>query len=133
MHLDYKVRVPNPHFFIGHTHKLIPFVMAGCLKKYGKKVGYSGPTLVSIRSMNRDSSCAVSHMVDFDTFVLYEQFREGAKTSEGQVKPLVFMSMDACHYEVPKNQQTMAAGILHFIVYDLDALFIFAHALGSTA
>ena len=32
MHLDYKVTLPDHDFPIGPQHKLIPSVMAGCLK-----------------------------------------------------------------------------------------------------
>ena len=55
-----------------------------------------------------------------------KQFREFAYTPDGQVKPLVFMSVDGGPDENPKNQQTMAAGIRYFTAYNLDALFIFA-------
>ena len=122
MHLDYKVRLPDPDFPIGPQHKLILSVMEGCLKKDGKKVGYSGPTLVSISSKKHDSSCAESHVEEFDIFVSCEQFREAAKTLDGQVKLLVFMSVDGGLNEAPKNQQTMAVGMHHFTAYDSDAL-----------
>ena len=55
-----------------------------------------------------------------------KQFREFTYTPDGQVKPLVFMSVDGGPDENPKNQQTMAAGIRYFTAYNLDALFIFA-------
>ena len=58
MHLDYKVTLPDHDFPIGPQHRLIPSVMAGCLKKDGKKVGSSGPTLISIRSMKHEA-CAM--------------------------------------------------------------------------
>ena len=43
------------------------------------------------------------------------------------------MSVDGGPDEAPKNQQTMAAGIRHFTTFELDAIFIFAHAPGSSA
>ena len=132
MHLEYKVLLPDHDFAIAPAHKLIPSVMAACLKKDGKKVGYGGPTLISIRSMKHDSSTAASHVEDFDTLIEAREFQEATKTN-GKVKPLVFMSVDGGPDEAPKNLQAMAAATRHFLLYDLDAIFVFAHAPGSSA
>ena len=54
---------------------------------------------------------------------LPEECREIAKTKGGEIKPLVFVSVDGGPDEPPKNQQTMAAGIRHFTRYDMDTIF----------
>ena len=76
----------------------------------------------------KHDSCAELHIENFDTFVSCGQYREAAKTPDGQVKPLAFMSANGGPNKAPKNQQTMAAGICHFTAFDLDVLFIFAHS-----
>ena len=62
-------------------------------------------------------------MEDFDTLVTREEFREIGKTADGQVKLLVSKSVDGGSDKAPKNTQTMAAGIFHFTLYDIDAVF----------
>ena len=55
-----QVCLPDHDFPIGSQHTLIPSVYAGCVIKE-KKVSFSGPTFISIRSQKHDSSTAESH------------------------------------------------------------------------
>lgn len=103
--------------------------MAEKKKKDEKKKGYSGLTLKWIRRQKYYMSCVQLYMEDFDTIVAFEEFSETVKTTDGQMKPLAFMSVDGVSDKVPK--QTMAAGICQFTLYDIEAILIFSHAPGS--
>ena len=76
MHLEYKVALPDHDFVVDKQHKLIPSVTATCLKKYGRKAGYSDPTLISIRYKKHNTYYAQSYMEDFVTLITCEEFRE---------------------------------------------------------
>ena len=49
------------------------------------------------------------------------------------VKPLVFVSVDGGPDEAPKKQQALAVWARQFKNNDLDAVFVFTHAPGSSA
>ena len=76
MHLEYKVALPDHDFMVDKQHKLILSVTATCLKKYGRKAGYSGPTLISIRYKKHNTYYAQSYTGDFATLITCEEFRE---------------------------------------------------------
>ena len=133
MHLDYKVSLPDHDFLIGANHKLIPSVYACCQKKSDGSIGYSGPTYVAIRSGKHDSSCAESHREDFDQLLMLEEFKQHVYQTKGEVKPLIFVSVDGGPDEAPKNNQPLVAWARSFEKYNLDAVFVFTHAPGSSA
>ena len=132
MHLEYKVSLPDHDFAIGETHKLIPSVYAACYIK-DDEIGYSGPTFIAIRSGKHDKSCAASHADDFERILSLEEFKDNALTKTQEVKPLVFVSVDGGPDEAPKNQQSLAVWTQHFEKNNLDAVFVFTHAPGSSA
>ena len=132
MHLEYKVTLPNYGFHIGENHKLIPSVYAACLKKDGE-VRYNGPTFIFIRSGKHDKSCAETHSDDFERILQLEEFQYAALTPNKDVKPLIFVSVDGGPDEAPKNQQALAVWAREFKNNDLDAVFVFTHAPGSSA
>ena len=49
------------------------------------------------------------------------------------MKPLIFVSVDGGPDEAPKNEQSFASWRKVFLKYNLDALFVFTHAPGSSA
>ena len=49
------------------------------------------------------------------------------------MKPLVFISLDGGPDEAPKNQQVFAVWARQFENRNLDAVFVFTHAPGSSA
>ena len=132
MHLEYKVTLPNHGFQVGENHKLIPSVYAACLKKDGE-VRYNGPTFIFIRSGKHDKSCAETHSDDFERILQLEEFQYAALTPNKDVKPLVFVLVDGGPDEAPKNQQALAVWAREFKNNDLDAVFVFTHAPGSSA
>ena len=131
MHLEYKVMLPDHDFPIGEKHKLVPSVYVACLKKDGE-VSYS-PTFISIMSGKHDKSCAETHHDDFERILQLEEFQDAALTPNKDVKPLVFVSVDGGPDEAPKNQQALAVWARQFENNDLDAVFVFIHAPGSSA
>ena len=62
-----------------------------------------------------------------------EEFQDAALTPNKDVKRLVFVSVDGRPDEAPKNQQALAVWARQFENNDLDAVFVFTHAPGSTA
>ena len=103
---------------------------AACLKKDDGKVGYSGPTFITIRSAKHDRSCEQSYMEDFNSLISCEEFKEASMNGD-EVKPLVFISLDGGPDEAPKNEKTMVSAIQNFTDHNIDALF--THAPGSSA
>jgi hypothetical protein len=69
MHLEYKVILPDHDLVIALRHKLIPSVYAACVIKDGC-LGYSGPTLIAIRSGKHDNSTVETHRFDFETLTV---------------------------------------------------------------
>ena len=49
------------------------------------------------------------------------------------MKPFAFVSVDGGPDEAPKNQQALAVWVRQFENNDLDAVFVFTHAPGSSA
>lgn len=66
----------------------------------------------------------------FDTLVACEEFSEIANATDAQVKPLV--NRRGRPDEAAKNQQIMAKGICQYTLYDMEAIFNFVHASGSS-
>ena len=68
----------------------------------------------------------------FNYFSLKE-FQNACRDKESLVKPLVFVSVDGGPDEAPKHQQSLASWSETFLQNNLDALFVFTHAPGSSA
>ena len=102
------------------------------MKKDGE-VSYHGLTFISIRSGKHDKSCAETYSDDFERILQLEEFQDAALTPNKGVKPLVFVSVDGGPDEAPKNQQALAVWAIQFENNDLDAVFVFTHAPGSSA
>ena len=62
-----------------------------------------------------------------------EEFQDAALTPNKDVKPLVFVSVNGGPEEAPKNQQALAVLARQFENNDLDVVFVFTHAPGSSA
>ena len=69
----------------------------------------------------------------FERKLQLEEFQDAALTANKDVKPLVFISVDGGPDEAPKNQQALAVWARQFENNDLDAVFVFTHAPGSSA
>ena len=130
MHLEYKVMLPDHDYPIGTKHKLIPSVYAAYLKKDGE-ISYNCSTFISIRSVKHDKNCAATHSDNIERVLQLEKFQDAATTPNREVKPLVFISVDGGPDEAPKNQQVLTLWARQF--ENLDAIFLFTHAPGSSA
>ena len=106
---------------------------AACLKKDGE-VSYNSLTLFSIRIGKHDkSSCAATHSDNFEEDLQLEEFQDAATNANRKVKPLVFFSIDGGPDKAPKNQQALAVWARQFANHNLDDVFSFNHAPGSSA
>ena len=106
MHMEYKVTLPDYDWVVAPTHKLIPSVYAGMRIRGGhmnqkEAVTYSGPTYITIKSAKHSSSTALSHCVDIEKLVEIPEFKEMAKDSEGDVKPVWITTVDGSPDENP--------------------------------
>ena len=108
MHVDYKIKLPDHDFSIGEKHKLIPSVYAACHVK-DRKISFSGPTYIAIRSAKHDSSTANSHQYDFTRLTELEEFNLSIKNKKGDIKPLLFVAVDGGPDESPSAQKTLLA------------------------
>ena len=106
---------------------------AACLKKDGE-VSYNSLTLFSIRIGKHDkSSCAATHSDNFEKVLQLEEFHDAATTANRKVKPLVFISIDGGPDEAPENQRALTVSARQFENHNLDGVFSFNHAPGSSA
>ena len=64
--------------------------------------------------------------------ILREFYSFTATTPNREVNPLVFFTVAGCPDEAPKNQQALAVWARQFENHNLDDVFIFTHALGSS-
>lgn len=55
------------------------------------------------------------------------------KVPEGQLKPILVVTVDGGPDENPRFAKTLAAWASHFRAYDLDALFVASYAPGQSA
>lgn len=138
MHLQYRVRLPDHDWLPGSRHKLTPSVYAALAIKDGfpgqkEAVTYSGPTFIAIRSAKHSSSTATTHAKDFQRLLTLPDFDPFLKDVHGNVKPVVFLSVDGGPDENPRYKKVIAHAITHFLEYDLDGLFIFTNAPGRSA
>ncbi|CAF0966037.1 unnamed protein product [Didymodactylos carnosus] len=133
MHLDYAVRLPDHDWTVAPRHQLTPSVYAACMLGAEGEVGYSGPTYIAVRSAKHDRSDAQSHAKDFDTLVRLKEFEKVARDHNGDVKPIVIITVDGGPDENPRFPKTLIAAIRKFRKYNLDALFILTHAPGQSA
>ncbi|CAF0777437.1 unnamed protein product [Didymodactylos carnosus] len=133
MHLDYAVRLPDHDWTVAPRHQLTPSVYAACMIGPEGDVGYSGPTYIAIRSAKHDRSDAQSHANDFDTLVRLKEFEKSARDHNGDVKPIIIITVDGGPDENPRFPKTLMAAIRKFRKYNLDALFILTHAPGQSA
>lgn len=138
MHIEYRVSLPDHDWVIATKHKLIPSVYAGCMIKENsmgrpEAVTYTGPTYIAIRSGKHSSSTASTHAVDFQKLTTLEAFREIMRNETDVLKPIMMISSDGGPDENPRYPKVMTHAINHFIMYDLDAIFIFTNAPGRSA
>lgn len=138
MHLNYRVKLADHDWVVAAGHKLIPSVYGAMAIKpdgMGKEeaVTYSGPTYIAIRSGRHDSSTAASHALDFHRLLDLEEFRPFLKTEDGQVKPVVIISVDGGPDENPRYSKVIAQNVQHFKDFDLDGLFVVTNAPGRSA
>lgn len=138
MHLEYRVSLPDHDWVVAEKHKLIPSVYAGIEireKGMGKPeaVTYSGPTYIAIRSGKHSSSTAATHADDLDTLLHMDIFRDLARDKEGNVKPIIIITVDGGPDENPRYNKTILQAVKHFKKYNLDAIFVVANSPGRSA
>lgn len=138
MHMEYRVRLPDHDWAVADRHKLIPSVYAGIAIKdnaFGDRSGvtYSGPTYVAIRSGKHSKSTAYSHARDFDHLYELDSFGAFLKTSNGDSKPVLIISVDGGPDENPRFQKNIEIAIHNFLTRKLDCLFICTNAPGRSA
>ncbi|CAF1083211.1 unnamed protein product, partial [Didymodactylos carnosus] len=133
MHLDYAVKLPDHDWTVAPRHQLTPSVYAACVINPDGDVGYSGPTYIAVRSAKHDRSDAQSHAKDFDTLVQLKEFEKVCRDLNGNIKPIVIVTVDGGPDENPRFPKTLMAAIRKFRRYNLDALFILTHAPGQSA
>ena len=132
MHLDYIVMLPDHDYVVAPGHKLIPSVYAG-LNFENRKLTYSGPTYIAIRSGKHDKSTASSHAQDFRAFLTRQSFESLAKTGAGEVKPVIFIFTDGGPDENPRFPKVLEEVAKNFRLFDLDGIFVATHAPGHSA
>lgn len=138
MHMEYRVRLPDHDWAVADRHKLIPSVYAGIAIKenaFGDRsaVSYSGPTHVAIRSGKHSKSTAYSHARDLNHLFELSDFDSFLKTTSGDPKPVLILSVDGGPDENPRFQKNIEIAIHHFLVKKLDCLFICTNAPGRSA
>lgn len=138
MHVDYKIRLSDHDFLKGSRHNLVPSVYAGIVIKkecMGQKeaVTHSGPTYIAIRSGKHSSSTASTHAKDFDRLVELDEFKPIIKQNDGNLKPVLMISVDGGPDENPRYKKVIAHAITIFEKYKFDAVFVFTNAPGRSA
>lgn len=101
MSMEARVILPDHDFVVASKHKLIPSVYAAA-KISQTSVTYSGPTYISIRSGKHSKSDASTHALDFGSLFSCAEFEEVIKTPDGQMKPIVIISVDGGPDENPR-------------------------------
>ncbi|CAG7828761.1 unnamed protein product [Allacma fusca] len=133
MHMSYRVTLPDHDWVVAPGHKLIPSVYAG-LDFDKRKLSYSGPTYIGIRSGKHDSSTAFSHACDFRRLIDLNEFKCLAKIpGSGEVKPIIIVFTDGGPDENHRFPKTLLEYAKHFNDFDLDAIFVACHAPGQSA
>lgn len=135
MHLEYRILLTDHDWVVAERHKLIPSVYAGVnveLNNFGKDVGYSGPTHISIRSGKHTSSTANTHAYDFESLLSIPSFKPLMMTESNTEKPVIIIFVDGGPDENPRYRKVKNFAIEHFKKYNLDALFIATNAPGRS-
>lgn len=109
MHVEYRVKLPDHDWVVAAGHKLVPSVYAGIEIKPDdigncQAVSYSGPTYIAIRSGKHSSSTAFSHAADFNRVMNRPEFDAVAKDANGQVKPVLILTVDDGPDENPRYE-----------------------------
>lgn len=140
MHLSYRVRLPDHDFVKAEKHKLIPSVCAGInvtstngRPGEGKRVTYSGPTYISVRSGKHSSSTAASHAWDLDQVLQLSEFKTISRTSDGLIRPILIVVSDGGPDENPRFEKVQSFAIETFLKYDLDTVILVTNAPGRSA
>ncbi|XP_055543780.1 uncharacterized protein LOC129729295 [Wyeomyia smithii] len=132
MSVEYKITLPDHDWVVAARHKLIPSVYAGIMIANDKidgnpaSVSYSGPTFVAIRSGKHSTSNASTHAHDFDILLDTPEFDVILKNN-GDVKPVIILSVDGGPDENPRYPKVINHAIQHFQRY------IFTNAPGRSA
>lgn len=139
MSMEYRVQLPDHDWVVASRHKLIPSVYAG-IKIISKSpigdpaaVSYVGPTYVAIRSGKHCSSTARTHADDFERLLTLESFDVIMKTSSGEVKPILVISVDGGPDENPRNRSVIVEAVNKFIAHNLDLMVAVTNAPGRSA
>ena len=136
MHLEYQVRLPDHDFVIAANHKLIPSVIRGMeIKKHcfsSEAVTYRGPIYIAVRSAKHSGSNAYHHLFDLKKIRSLPEF-EPILYSDGNLKPVLIMTVDGGPDENPRYEKTIACAIDLFGTGDLDAMFLACNAPGRSA
>ncbi|CAF1180029.1 unnamed protein product [Didymodactylos carnosus] len=103
---------------------------AACVLKEDGELSYSGPTYIAIRSAKHDSSTSQNHALDFERLISLSEFQRVCLNGNGQVKPVVIISVDGGPDENPRFPKTLISAIHTFRKQRLDALFILTYAPG---
>ena len=98
-----------------------------------KKISFSGPTYISIRSAKHDSSTANSHQYDFLKLTELEEFKQSIRNKKGDIKPLLLVAVDGGPDESPSSQKTLLAWCNRFRDHNFDGIFVFCNAPGFSA
>ena len=139
MNMEYRVRLPDHDWVVAVRHKLIPSVYAGIIIHNKTPAGqpdavsYSGPTYVAIRSGKHSSSTAASHAQDFERLLSLESFDSITKTSTGEVKPVLMVSVDGGPDENPRYRAVIKHAVKTFTTHNLDFMVVFTNAPGRSA
>ena len=139
MHVEYGISFPNHDWVVADQHKLIPSVYAGFRimpDGLGNKEAVSnyGSTYVAIRSAKHSSSTAMRHGLDFERLLHLKEFEHMTRSGiDRLVKPAFVFIVDRGLDENPRYQKVIKVASHHFVQHDLDALFIAANVLASSA
>ncbi|BFZ21940.1 hypothetical protein BsWGS_24979 [Bradybaena similaris] len=139
MHVEYRVHLPDHDWVVAAGHKLIPSVYAGIqIQSNGlgirEAVGYSGPTYIAIRSGKHSSSTSFSHGLDFERLLSLKEFDVITRSGiDGQVKPILVLTVDGGPDENPRYQKVIKVAVHHFLQHHFDAVFIATNAPGRSA
>lgn len=109
MHVQYRIQLPDHDWVIAAKHKLIPSVYAACVFGSDGCVSYNGPTYIAVRSGKHDHSGADSHLQDFYQLLKAEEFAEQIKTDNGDIKPVIAVTVDGGPDENPRFPKTLQA------------------------
>lgn len=88
---------------------------------------------MAIRSAKHASSTAYAHALDFERLKDVSSFAPVLKTSTGDVKPVVIITVDGGPDENPRYAKSIEVAIHNFKFNNLDALFLATNAPGRSA